>query len=72
VVGLQGHSFITLSLRALIQVQILLALLLGERPRQARMSDVHLGLGSLFPIDIPGRFTNDGGTLLRLWRERNH
>jgi hypothetical protein len=28
-----------------------------------------LGLGSLFPIDIPGRFTNDGGTLLRLWRE---
>ena len=29
-----------------------------------------LGLGALLPIDIPGRFTNDGGTLLRLWRER--
>lgn len=32
-----------------------------------------LGLGALVPIDIPGRFTDDGGTLLRLWREgRNH
>lgn len=29
-----------------------------------------LGLGALVPIDIPGRFTDDGGTLLRLWRER--
>src|SRR5574337_344294 len=32
-----------------------------------------LGLGALVPIDIPGWFTNDGGTLLRLWREgRKH
>lgn len=29
-----------------------------------------IGLGSLLPIDIPGVFTVDGGTLLRLWRNR--
>jgi hypothetical protein len=29
-----------------------------------------LGLGALLPVDIPGVFTTDGGTLLRLWRER--
>lgn len=29
-----------------------------------------LGLGSLLPVDIPGVFTDDGGTLLRYWRER--
>jgi len=28
-----------------------------------------LGLGALLPIDIPGVFTDDGGTLLRYWRE---
>ena len=27
------------------------------------------GLGALLPIDIPGVFTIDGGTLLRYWRE---
>ena len=27
------------------------------------------GIGALLPIDIPGVFTLDGGTLLRLWRE---
>jgi hypothetical protein len=26
-------------------------------------------VASLIPIDIPGVFTNDGGTLWRLWRE---
>jgi hypothetical protein len=26
-------------------------------------------VASLFPVDIPNVFTNDGGTLLRLWRE---
>ena len=26
-------------------------------------------IASLIPIDIPGVFTNDGGTLWRLWRE---
>jgi hypothetical protein len=31
-----------------------------------------LGLGALVPIEIPGRFSNDGGTLLRLWRERRN
>jgi hypothetical protein len=32
-----------------------------------------LGLGALLPIDIPGVFTIDGGTILRYWRERrNH
>ena len=30
---------------------------------------VVLGLGALLPIDIPGVFTDDGGTLLRYWRE---
>jgi len=29
-----------------------------------------LGLGALVPIDLPGVFTDDGGTLLRYWRER--
>jgi len=28
-----------------------------------------LGLGALTPIDIPGVFTIDGGTILRYWRE---
>jgi hypothetical protein len=28
-----------------------------------------LGLGALLPIDIPGVFTIDGGTLLHYWRE---
>ncbi|MBM4422119.1 MAG: hypothetical protein FJ030_01850 [Chloroflexi bacterium] len=28
-----------------------------------------LGLGALLPIDIPGVFTIDGGTILRCWRE---
>ena len=28
-----------------------------------------IGLGALLPIDIPGVFTIDGGTLLRYWRE---
>jgi hypothetical protein len=29
---------------------------------------VILGLGALFPIDIPGVFTNDGGALYNYWR----
>lgn len=29
-----------------------------------------LGLGALLPIDIPGVFTIDGGTLWRYWRKR--
>lgn len=28
-----------------------------------------LGLGALLPIDIPGVFTIDGGTILHYWRE---
>jgi hypothetical protein len=28
-----------------------------------------LGVGALLPIDIPGIFTIDGGTILRNWRE---
>jgi hypothetical protein len=28
-----------------------------------------LGVGALLPIDIPGVFTIDGGTILRNWRE---
>lgn len=28
-----------------------------------------MGLGALLPIDIPGIFTIDGGTLLHYWRE---
>ncbi len=28
-----------------------------------------LGLGALLPIDIPGVFTTDGGTILHYWRE---
>jgi hypothetical protein len=31
---------------------------------------VVLGLGALLPIDIPGVFTIDGGTLWRYWRKR--
>jgi len=31
-----------------------------------------LGLGALLPIDIPGVFTIDGGTILRQWRESRH
>lgn len=27
-------------------------------------------IASLIPVDLPGVFTNDGGTLLRLWREK--
>jgi hypothetical protein len=30
---------------------------------------VVLGLGALLPIDIPGFFTVDGGTILHYWRE---
>lgn len=29
-----------------------------------------LGLGALLPIDVPGVFTIDGGTLWRYWRKR--
>jgi hypothetical protein len=28
-----------------------------------------LGLGALLPIDIPGVFTNDGGTIFHYWRQ---
>lgn len=31
---------------------------------------VVLGLGALLPIDIPGVFTNDGGTIWRYWRRK--
>ena len=28
-----------------------------------------LGLGALVPVDVPGVFTDDGGTILHYWRE---
>jgi hypothetical protein len=31
-----------------------------------------LGFGALLPIDLPGVFTVDGGTIWRYWRETRH